>query len=292
MSGATQTTSPESLLHAQAELCNLVALSAAELARSGRHNEAQAIVEAIPSEQRPARLCDLLGRIYAQQGKFAEAEAIWNRALELDPSNEDYGRASRAARRGSRHSGFGLALASVLTILLIGVLTLMFWPHRRFTPERRTQEVKLSSPAKPSPHTDLKGQPLVIAIAETAVHNAGETTIVKFKRGLFSSGVRLTSLGKQQLMELSRELMSQQKVLQIDVEGHTDNRPLVVRAEYRDNAELGLARARTVATYLYEVGGIPVEWFRLTTAGGEQQYHGTDAPTDRTVVITVGPSLR
>jgi flagellar motor protein MotB len=93
-------------------------------------------------------------------------------------------------------------------------------------------------------------------------------------------------------MQLSQDLASQQRVFQIDVEGHTDDRPLLVRTEYRDNAELGLARARMVANYLHEVGGIPVQWFRLTTAGNEQQINPSDLPRDRTVVITVGPNVQ
>jgi len=284
------TTSAESLVHAQTELCNLIAVSATELARSGRHTEAQAIVEAIPSEQRPAHLCDLLGRIYAQQGAFAKAEAAWNRAIELDPSNEYYQRASAAAKRGSTHSGFGVAFASVLAILLISIITLLIWGHHRWNREKQKEEAKLNAPNKPSRSTS---QPLTIAnIAEATVRNEGESTVVEFKRGLFSRGVRLTSLGKHQLVELSRGLISQQRAFQIDVEGHTDNRPFIGRNEYPDNAELGLARARRVATYLHEVGGIPVEWFRLTSAGGVFQRDDNDWPRDRTVVITVRPSVR
>ena len=285
-----ETTPAESLVHAHAELCNLVALSATELARSGRHNEAEAIVEAIPSEQRPAPLCDLLGRIYAQQGKFVEAETAWNRALELDPSNEHYQRASAAAKRGRTHSAFGIALASVLAIFLISIITLLIWGDHRWNLDKQKEEAKLSTPNKPSRSTS---QPLTIAsIAEAAVRNEGESTVVEFKRGLFSRGVRLTSLGKHQLMELSRGLISQQRAFQIDVEGHTDNRPFIGRNDYRDNAELGLARARRVATYLHEVGGIPVEWFRLTSAGSVFRRDDNDWPRDRTVVITVRPSVR
>jgi flagellar motor protein MotB len=288
-----ETTPAESLVHAQAELCKLVALSATELARSGRHSEAEAIVEAIPSDQRPARLCDLLGRIYAQQGKFVEAEAAWNRALELDPSDEHYQRASAAAKRGRTHSGFGIALASVLAIFLISIITLVIWGHRRWSPDKQKEEAKLSAPKKASRLTEVAPQPPIIAnITETELSNKGQTTIVAFKRGLFSRGVRLTPLGKQQLMQLSQDLASQQRVFQIDVEGHTDDRPLLVRTEYRDNAELGLARARMVANYLHEVGGIPVQWFRLTTAGNEQQINPSDLPRDRTVVITVGPNVQ
>jgi outer membrane protein OmpA-like peptidoglycan-associated protein len=288
-----ETTPAESLVHAHAELCKLVALSATELARSGRHNEAEAIIEAIPSEQRPAPLCDLLGRIYAQQGKFVEAETAWNRALELDPTNEHYQRASAAAKRGRTHSGFGIALASVLPIFLISLITLLIWGHHPWNLEKQKEEAKLSTPNKPSRLTQVAPQPPIIAnIAETAVSSKGQTTIVAFKRGLFSRGVRLTPLGKQQLMQLSQDLASQQRIFQIDVEGHTDDRPLLVRAEYRDNAELGLARARMVANYLHEIGGIPVQWFRLTTAGNEQQSDGRDLPSDRTVVITVGPNVR
>jgi tetratricopeptide (TPR) repeat protein len=66
--------------------------SATELARSGRYADAEQLALEVASSDSPfvPSALDLLARIYAQQGRYLEAESCWQRALSLAPGNPRY----------------------------------------------------------------------------------------------------------------------------------------------------------------------------------------------------------
>ena len=67
---------------------------AAILARQGRHAEAETIL--IPLADQPAAspdTLDLLAKVYVQQRKVRQAQALWLRALQFDPSDKHFLRA-------------------------------------------------------------------------------------------------------------------------------------------------------------------------------------------------------
>lgn len=61
---------------------------AGELARKGSLLQAQALLGALsgPDSSR-IEVLDLLAKVYAQQGKIGQAQGLWLRALQRDPSN-------------------------------------------------------------------------------------------------------------------------------------------------------------------------------------------------------------
>lgn len=63
---------------------------ATELAQSKRFLEAEVVL--MPNGELPnnPRELDLLARIAARQGSFADARRLWNRALQSEPENEIY----------------------------------------------------------------------------------------------------------------------------------------------------------------------------------------------------------
>jgi tetratricopeptide (TPR) repeat protein len=66
------------------------------LARRGKLQKAEEILAPLTNEgeeQVSLGALDLLAKIYAQQGRFEEAKALWIRALQIDPSNENFRRA-------------------------------------------------------------------------------------------------------------------------------------------------------------------------------------------------------
>src|SRR5437667_4862051 len=77
----------------------LVLASAAELARQNRHADAERLLVSLPADAITAPALDLLARIYAQQGRYGDAEAKWMSAIQLDPSNQDYLTSLKAAER-------------------------------------------------------------------------------------------------------------------------------------------------------------------------------------------------
>lgn len=63
---------------------------ARKLAGNGDYSGAQAIlIKLLRTKSDPAVL-DLLARVYAQQGQFSEAQAMWERALAISPKTSEY----------------------------------------------------------------------------------------------------------------------------------------------------------------------------------------------------------
>lgn len=61
---------------------------AASLARKGDLAQATNLLEPLyDNDNLPIEIIDLLAKIYAQQGKIEQAQALWLRALQLEPSN-------------------------------------------------------------------------------------------------------------------------------------------------------------------------------------------------------------
>ena len=67
----------------------------------------------------------MLARMSAQQGRFSQAEVLWQRALQLDPSNESYLAGLRRIAQSRSHSSWGaMAIvfgAAVFILLLVWV---------------------------------------------------------------------------------------------------------------------------------------------------------------------------
>jgi len=61
---------------------------AALLARKGEHVEAENLLEPLcNNDNLRIEAIDLLAKVYAQQGKINQAQALWLKALQRDPSN-------------------------------------------------------------------------------------------------------------------------------------------------------------------------------------------------------------
>ncbi len=55
-----------------------------------------------------------------------------------------------------------------------------------------------------------------------------------------------------------------------EVRGHTDSRPLLSSAIFEDNYDLSYGRAKSVTTYLNQMGGVPLEQFEIVALGPAQ----------------------
>lgn len=69
---------------------HVIFAEASDLARKGYYQEAKSLLSDITDWQKKAAVLDLLARICAQQGLLKEAQAYWEAALLLDPSNPTY----------------------------------------------------------------------------------------------------------------------------------------------------------------------------------------------------------
>jgi type VI secretion system protein ImpK len=88
-------------------------LQAARLARCGHYDAAVAVLAPLPADSplRPSIL-DLKAKIFAQQGRYREAEACWREALTLVPGNQAFQQAL-AVIADERRCPFWLRIAVV-----------------------------------------------------------------------------------------------------------------------------------------------------------------------------------
>jgi len=119
--------------------CELLS-EAVRLARSGRYDDAMAVLARLPGDGalRPSML-DLKAKIHAQQGRYLEAEACWREALSLVPNHQGFRRALAAIAEERRYPFWlrivvAAAVAAVtsgaLLVVAVGILRWAGWLGR------------------------------------------------------------------------------------------------------------------------------------------------------------------
>ena len=104
-------------------------LQVARLARRGRYDEATSTLARLPADSplRPSIL-DLKAKIFAQQGRYREAEGCWREALTLAPGNQAFQQAL-AVIAEERRCPFWLRIAVVGAVAaatsMVGVAVLL-----------------------------------------------------------------------------------------------------------------------------------------------------------------------
>ena len=121
------------------------------------------------------------------------------------------------------------------------------------------------------------------------VSSARELKVV-FHYGIFTRGTELSSTARQDLSHIASALKGQPFL--IEVEGHTDStRNLKAKGNGKRNQALGLARAKVVARYLIDAGGLPAAAVTTSSAGETQPpYPNTSEANqqkNRTVVLKI-----
>ena len=113
---------------------------AADLARRRHYDDAMAMLATLPSDSplRPSIL-DLKAKIFAQQGRYWEAETCWHQALNLSPDNQAF-RLALAAIAEKRQRPFSSHLAvtivvaaltsAVVVLVLATILYQLGWAER------------------------------------------------------------------------------------------------------------------------------------------------------------------
>ncbi len=264
---------------------------AAELARAGYYAEATEMLATGKDKTRygPATL-DLLARIHAQQGRLAEAEKFWMRALLLDPGNSAYVLALRrtsSLQHGSRRT---IVMVPLVACIILGAfIALAKWqrwrPGAAATPGAQAQPGASPGPLFTSSQQPLAtsqgsesaaGQPAI----EKSIDVRGVTAIkdpngmtLSFDDGLFHHGVILKPGAREKLRELGRQLQWYVGNSAIQIIGMTDDSPMPRQARYRDNVSLGMSRARFVYDYLRLICGLDSRNFVIGSGGTDGQTH-------------------
>jgi flagellar motor protein MotB len=266
---------------------------AAELARAGKYLEAECLLEHLIKEgnELPA-IFDLMARIRAQQGRLLEAQSYWADAIQLSNSKDIY----RTALKRIEHLQTGppwigkirqllLGLAILLSLALITGVTIPLLKKIRIPdhPEEAGSIKEIAiMPAKTPPQINLNIQGTMVKIKDDYLE-------MTFNNGLFSRKTELNQEAKAILDLLAEELRPYEGKIQVNVEGHTDNLPILNGWIFRDNVSLGMQRAVTVIDYLRLKGQLPAKMFKASSVGELHSLYPNDTPDNqmrnRTVVI-------
>jgi type VI secretion system protein ImpK len=271
---------------------------AADLARAGHYSEAEPLLsEAVGEDQAMPAALDLLARIRAQQGRLLEAEALWTRACQLDPTNEAY-RAGLHRIANMQRRPVWLAFLSpwLVGLVVVGIIIATGLFVRNSLSEWRASfqsELAGITAAQEAITSQRQGKPpdVTLKIPGVSLRTEGDEIIVIFDSGLFARGTALNPEAKALLTELGHELEPYVGRIALRVIGHTDDVPMPAEREYRDNIALSLARAVAVVEQLRATSRLPAVMFSTSGLGERLAPYVNDTPENRarnrTVVIRI-----
>lgn len=272
------------------------------LARKGKYAAALNQLKGIGDPANPdPQLLDLQARIYAQQGRLADAERAWRQALELDHGNPAYSEGLAGIARIQRRPVW----AGQMLFLLLGLLLclpLAWWLAQGFKPRSAA-----SNPANQQAWIDSLSK-LRIELRQTMVPpglapidlkiqvpgirselQAGQL-VLSFDEALFDEGTRLRPKAPELIRALAAQLEAHADRLQITIYGCTDPLPLVKDSRYQDNVQLGRVRALKVLDLFRQHSEL--NWNQLLIGSlGEAQYpfanNDSSRNKNRTVIMYI-----
>lgn len=86
----------------QVTICKLLYPFVIETARRGKYKNAEDLLRFVLNHDSSPEYLLLLGKVYAQQGRYEEAITEWRKALELDPANQEVKTAIQRAEKPSK----------------------------------------------------------------------------------------------------------------------------------------------------------------------------------------------
>jgi flagellar motor protein MotB len=280
---------------------------ASDLARRKQYPEAEVILGLLDLSEGKYRsaACDLLGKIKAKQGQYAEAKACFQKAIALDPNNVsprdalDSLPAYQRKRRTLRMAG----VTAPLLTLAIG-LSVFIWLGHYKKGASSEQKINAAGPAIANADMGLLGatekKPSQDGIKWPAFDNSGlsatqspsELRIV-FNQGVFANKCELTADGQRLARVVAEKIKQSGERFFIIIEGHTDNLPIYNDSPYKDNFHLGLCRAETILSIFHSEHGLPKSMLLGVSAGEKAPLYPNDSEEtrhkNRTVSIRILP---
>ena len=135
--------------------------------------------------------------------------------------------------------------------------------------------------------------PALFDLTGCSINSSNNEIRIVFQDGIFSSGVKIGSQGRDQLARVAEFLNANAPDFWVIIEGQTDSEKVRPQSPFRDNFTLGLRRAIEATTVMREDGNFPAERLLASSAGGlkppfeENQPGG--AAKNRTVVLRLIP---
>lgn len=304
------TSEAEALLHRV--LAQVTVTHAADLARIGKFDEAEHLIEEICLERsHTAPALDLLARIRCQQGRLYEAEAFWTQAVRLDPDNEAYRSGLRQIARIRRRPVWKTSLKWLITgaliiaaIFVAGLIIRGYLRElREFVrreardaasaaslptsgPQQKESDQVLTAPGGVEGGT-AKSAGINLKLSGISTEELKDGLLVKFDSGLFARSDVLKPEARRVLTDLGKELGARGERIRIEINGHTDNLKVRVGSRVEDNYTLGMNRALAVYGYLKQHTQLPASSFSLNSTGESQSPFPNDNSENRAKNQTV-----
>jgi len=115
------------------------------------------------------------------------------------------------------------------------------------------------------------------------------TCTMTFEQPVFTSMATISTAAKTQLKQIAMQVRDYMGDFTLTVRGHTDNVPLRGKGLYRNNQELGLARAKAVHAFLASEGKLSARSMEVVSAGDKDPPFPNDKVEtrrkNRTVVL-------
>jgi putative transposase len=180
---------------------------ASELARMGRYEDAELALDFNPESATPPVL-DLIARIRAQQGRFAEAEKFWSEAVRQDTNNESYRAALQRLGRMNRHLWFGAMSQWFLGIVLIAPLIAVtdFGLHMWWQQQRRLLATEIKASSQPTHAKVISVPEIKFNLRGVTETTEEETSVLRFDQGLFKDSDVLTPQARVVLTAVAEQL--------------------------------------------------------------------------------------
>jgi flagellar motor protein MotB len=285
-------------------LLQQIAISrAAEIAHIGRYAQAETMLSEVGGESGSSTASlDLCARINAQQGKLVEAGKLWAQALEMEPDNKAYrGALDRITKLQKRPHWFIFAPRLLTLVAFILCLIVGGFAIRKYINSLR-DSVKSEANRLGETFTQTTLQESTATKAHlkinlpgvVAKNLSGETTIT-FNEGIFLRNAQIKPDAKVLLTNLGQQLEQDMGNVSIRIIGHTDNEPMPSGKQYKDNTDLGLARATTVFQHLRETTRLPVATLSVSSVGETNPPYPSDAANrtrNRTVVLLISENRK
>jgi outer membrane protein OmpA-like peptidoglycan-associated protein len=156
----------------------------------------------------------------------------------------------------------------------------------------RPTEIKEISQVQPVPELDGAEFSALASEGLSFIMGSNGEACVVFDTSLFSSRAVLAGAAAGLLNKVGEILVRHAGEWDVVVMGHTDAVPLRGNGLYRDNKELGLARAVEGVRYLIREAGVPAAMLYAATAGEVDPPYPGDDPESRMKNRTVTLKIR
>jgi flagellar motor protein MotB len=134
---------------------------------------------------------------------------------------------------------------------------------------------------------DLKTKISEVSGVETEIKEPSNALDVTFDEGIFTHGTVLKPNAHKKLKEVGFQLKPYTDTIRVEIIGVTDDLSMRLDSLYKDNAALGMERARVVYDYLHKSVGLEAQIFTIASYSEPQSPYPNDTPSNRSRNRTV-----